>query len=63
MKTNIEKLPSLIIGYDSPKKLWRLGVSTTVYPKNRFFIKAIQEDITPIEKLINTAIDLSHLHI
>lgn len=63
ISTNIEKLWSLIASCDLPKKLQFLGLSTTNYLKNRFPTKAIKKDITPIQKLTNTILDLFHLHI
>ncbi len=63
IRTNIEKLQSLMVNCDLPKKLWPLGLSTTVYLKNRSPTKAIRESITPIQKLTNTVSDLSHLRV
>lgn len=63
MRTNIEKLRSLMAGCDLPKKLWPLGLSTTVYLKNWFPSKAIGEGITPIQKLTNIVPDLSYLRV
>lgn len=50
-------------GCDLPKKLWPIGLSTTVYLKNRFSTKTIKEGITPIQKLINIVPNLSYLRI
>lgn len=63
MRTNIEKLRSMMAGCYLPKKLWPLGLSTTVYLKNRSPTKAIKEGATPIQKLTNTVPDLSHLRV
>lgn len=50
-------------GCNLPEKLWPLGLSTTVYLKNRAPTKAVKEGITPIQKLTNTVPDLSHLRV
>ncbi|XP_033145473.1 uncharacterized protein LOC103839411 isoform X1 [Brassica rapa] len=60
-RTLVEMARSMLAEQDLPLKLWAEAVYTASYLQNRLPSKAIEEDVTPIEKWCGHKPDVSHM--
>lgn len=62
-RTLVEMARTMLIEKDLPLKLWQKPVYTSAYLQNRLPTKAIEDDVTPIEKWCGHKPNVSHLKI
>lgn len=59
----VEMARSMLVEQDLPLKLWAEAVYTSAYLQNRLPSKAIEDDVTPMEKWCGHKPNVSHLRI
>ncbi|CAA7014800.1 unnamed protein product [Microthlaspi erraticum] len=59
----VEMARSMIVEQDLPLKLWAEAVYTSTYLQNRLPTKAIEDDVTPMEKWCGHKPNVSHLRL
>ena len=57
----VEMARSMLVEQDLPLKLWAEAVYTSAYLQNRLPSKAIEDDVTPMEKWCGHKPNVSHL--